>query len=122
MAEIAVFPAKVRQFTQYLGTASEPKKGVARIARLVGTDISKSMGGGVVVYEGLTVEWDLPFDELIVVLEGTMRIHSRGKSYDCRAGDVAWFPAHTPLTYEVADRATVFYALHPVDFAVAKVD
>ena len=114
MAKIAVFPAKKRRFKRYLGKASAPEKGAARIARLVGPDISRSMGGGVVVYERLTVDWDLPFDELIVILEGAMRIRSRGKTYDCGPGDVAWFPAKTPLTYEVPKRVVVFYALHPV--------
>ena len=120
MAEIAVFPAKNRQFSAYLEGASAP--GRARIARLVTADISKSMGGGVVVYENLTAEWDLPFDELIIVLEGAGRIHSNGKSYDCGPGDVAWFPAHTPLTYEVAHRVTVFYALHPISSISSKPD
>ena len=114
MTEIFVFPAKNRRFASYLGDDAAPEKGTARIARLVGTKISKSIGGGVVIYERVKVDWDLPFDELIIVLEGAMRIHSQGKIYDCGPGDVAWFPAHTPLTYDVANRVVVFYALHPV--------
>ena len=114
MAEISVFPAKERRFSRYLGDEAAPEKGGARIARLIGTDISKSMGGGIVVYERLTVDWDLPFDEVIIVLEGAMRIRCQAKTYDCGPGDVAWFPAHTPLTYDVADRVVVFYAKHPV--------
>jgi ethanolamine utilization protein EutQ len=114
MTDISVFPAKDRHFTRYLGNEAEPEKGAARIARLIGTDISKSMGGGVVVYERLTVDWDLPFDEVIIVLEGAMRIRCQGRTYDCGRGDVAWFPARTPLTYDVADRVVVFYAKHPV--------
>jgi ethanolamine utilization protein EutQ (cupin superfamily) len=72
------------------------------------------MGGGVEDYERLTVDRDLPFDELIIVLEGARRVRSKGKTYDCGPGDVAWFLALTPLSYEVVDRAVVFYALHPV--------
>ena len=121
MAEIAVFPASNRLFVRYLGEETAPEKGEAHIARLVGSDVSSSMGGGVVVYERLTVDWDLPFDEMIVVLEGSLRITSQGKTYDCGKGDVAWFPAHTPLSYEVASRAVVFYALHPIDFAKSTV-
>ena len=117
MAEIAIFPAGNRQFVRYLGEETAREKGEAHIARLVGSDVSSSMGGGVVVYERLTVDWDLPFDEMIVVLEGSLRITSQGKTYDCGKGDAAWFPAHTPLSYEVASRAVVFYALHPIDFA-----
>jgi ethanolamine utilization protein EutQ len=114
MAEISVFPAKNRHYARYLGDEAAPEKGAARIARLVGPEISKSMGGGLVIYERLTVDWDLPFDELIIVLEGAMRIRSLGRTYDCGPGDAAWFPAHTPLTYDVPDRVVVFYAKHPV--------
>ena len=114
MAEISIFPANSRCFTRYLGDEAAPEKGAARIARLIGSDISNSMGGGVVIYERLMVDWDLPFDEVIIVLEGAMRIRCQGKTYDCGPGDVAWFPAHTPLTYDVAERVVVFYAKHPV--------
>ena len=118
MADISVFPAKGRRYSPYLGDDAAPDKGSARIARLVGPEISKGMGGGVVIYERVKVDWDLPFDEFIVVLEGAMSIHCQGKRYDCGPGDVAWFPAHTPLTYDVAERVMVCYALHPVGLKV----
>ena len=114
MASISVFSAADRQFEAYLGDASTPEKGGARIARLVGRPNSSSLGGGVVVYERLTVDWNLDFDEMITVIEGGMNIHSGGATYAVVAGDVAWFPAHTPLTYEVADRVVVSYAIWPM--------
>ncbi|WP_395022944.1 cupin domain-containing protein [Dongia sp.] len=112
MSGVTVFPAGTRRFETYL--APSATSGGARIARLVDGDLSQSMGGGVVVYERLTVAWDLPFDEMIVVLEGAMRIHSGGAVHDCGPGDVAWFPAHTALRYEVPERVVVFYATYPI--------
>lgn len=114
MSDVRVFPANGRRFERYLGDEAAPEHGSAQIARLVGPDISKSLGGGVVVYERLRADWVLPFDDLIIVLEGDMRIHSKGQSYSCGPGDVAWFPAHTPLTYEVPSRVVVFYAIYPM--------
>jgi ethanolamine utilization protein EutQ (cupin superfamily) len=114
MPEVTVFPVTERQFEHYLGNASSPGDGVAHIARLVGAGLSNSMGAGVVVYERLTIDWTFAFDEVVIVLEGAMSVRSGETVYDCRAGDVAWFPANQALTYEVADRVVVFYATYPV--------
>jgi ethanolamine utilization protein EutQ (cupin superfamily) len=114
MSEVTVFPLTERRFEYYLGNASSPGGGVARIARLVGASLSSSIGAGVVVYERLTIDWTFAFDEVVIVLEGAMSVRSGDKVYECRAGDVAWFPANQALTYEVADRVVVFYATYPV--------
>lgn len=114
MAEIKCFKASERVFETYMGDPAAPEHNYARIAKLVGPEISRSMGGGVVTYRGLTAPWTLPFDEFVIVLDGAFRVTSAGVSYDCVPGDVLWFPAHTPLTYEVADFVTLFYAKHPV--------
>ncbi len=111
---ISVFSAADRQFETYLGDEAMPEKGGARIARLIGRSNSTSIGGGVVVYDRVTVDWDLPFDEMITVIEGAMKVHSGGKTHTLAPGDIAWFPAHTPLTYEVSDRVVVSYAIWPM--------
>lgn len=111
---ISVFTSKDRQFETYFGDEAAPEKGGARIARLIGQANSVSIGGGVVVYDRVTVDWDLPFDEMITVIEGGLKVHSGGKAYALLPGDVAWFPAHTPLTYEVPDRVVVSYAIWPM--------
>jgi ethanolamine utilization protein EutQ (cupin superfamily) len=73
---------------------SSPEDGLARIARLVGANLSSSLGAGVVVYERMTIDWKLGFDEVVVVLEGAMLVRSGDKVYECRPGDIAWFPAN----------------------------
>jgi ethanolamine utilization protein EutQ len=110
---IKVFKSNDREFVRYLGDDTAPEKGSARISRLIGSSNSSSIGGGVFIYERITVDWVLPFDEMITVIEGTMRIHSGGASYDLNPCDVAWFPARTPLTYEVTERVIVSYAIYP---------
>jgi ethanolamine utilization protein EutQ (cupin superfamily) len=113
-AMISVFKSSDRTFVRYLGDDAAPEKGSAKIARLITSSNSSSIGGGVVIYERVTVDWNLPFDEMITVIEGAMHIHSDGASYDLGPGDVAWFPAGTPLTYEVQNRVVVSYAIHPL--------
>lgn len=114
MAAISVFHAADRQSETYLGDPAHPEKGGARIARLIGQTNSTSMAGGVVIYERLTVSWDLDFDEMITIVDGSMTIRSGGAAYIMKHGDVAWFPAHTDLTYDVADRVVVSYAVFPM--------
>ncbi len=89
--------------------------GKATIARLVGPDISTSMGAGIATFDGCSIEWTVLYDELIVVLEGTFRLVAGDKTYSCTPGDVLWIPENTPIKYE-GDKAMVFYALHPVDW------
>jgi ethanolamine utilization protein EutQ len=103
-----------RRFETYLGDDTAPELGGARIARLVGPSNNTSMAGGIVIYEHTTVVWDLSFDEMITLLEGGMLVHSGGESYSLAFGDMAWFPAHTPLTYEVPERVVVSYAIWPM--------
>lgn len=113
--KISVFRLSDRNFVRYLGGADPDKPdGNAWIARLVGADLSDTMGAGVVIYEKVTVDWQLTFDEVITLMEGKLRIHSAGSTFDLVPGDMAWFPAHTPLTYEVNDRAVVSYAVYPM--------
>jgi ethanolamine utilization protein EutQ (cupin superfamily) len=64
------------------------------------------MGAGVVTYEQISMDRNLPFDDLITITEGSVRIHSDGKTFELSAGDLAWFPAQAALTYEVAEKVT----------------
>jgi ethanolamine utilization protein EutQ len=92
--------------------------GKATIARLIGPDISHSMGAGIAIFDGCSIEWTVLYDEVIVVLEGAFRLRigeNSERTIDARPGDVIWLPENTPLRYE-GDKAKVFYALHPVDW------
>jgi len=92
--------------------------GKATIARLVGPEQSHTMGAGVAVFDGCSIEWTVLYDEVIVVLEGKfrLRIGKEGERViEAAPGDVIWLPENTPLRYE-GDKAKVFYALYPVDW------
>ena len=107
---VVQFKKSERSFAPYGGPP-----GAATIARLVGPDISKSMGAGIASFDGCSIEWTVLYDELIVVLEGTFRLVVGDKTFTCTPGDVLWITENTPLKYE-GDAAVVFYALSPVDW------
>lgn len=104
------FKASARVFEPY---GDDPAK--ASIARLVGSETSSSMGAGIARFDDCSIEWTVLYDELIVTLEGEFRLRVGDTVHVARPGDVLWVPANTALAYE-GKGATVFYALHPVDW------
>lgn len=93
--------------------------GTASIARLVGPEVSRTMGIGLAAFDGCAVEWTVLYDEMIVVLEGVFRLGVEGpdgqRDIVAHPGDVIWIPEKTPIVYK-GDKAVVCYALHPVDW------
>lgn len=110
MAETLHFKRTEMQFDKYGGPP-----GTAEICRLVGPDVSKTMGVGVAKFDDCSIEWTVLYDEVIVVLEGEFRLRLPDRVVDGRPGDVIWIPENTPLRYE-GKKAVVCYALHPVDW------
>ena len=108
MSKVQHFSANDMRFEAYGGPP-----GKAEIARLVGPEMSTSMGAGIATFDGCSIEWTVLYDELIVVLEGTFRLRIGGedkRTIEAKPGDVIWLPENTPLHYE-GDKAKVFYAL-----------
>ena len=110
MSEVKVFKAADMAFAPYGGPPGE-----ATIARLVGPEISQSMGAGIATFDDCSIAWTVLYDEVIVVLEGAFRLRIGHKTHDLGPGDVIWLPENTPLRYE-GKGARVFYALSPVDW------
>ncbi len=110
MSEVRVFKASDRAFEPYGGPP-----GKATIARLIGPEISHSMGAGVATFDDCSVAWTVLYDEVIVVLEGAFRLRTGNVAHDMAPGDVIWLPENTELAYE-GKGAKVFYALSPVDW------
>jgi ethanolamine utilization protein EutQ len=92
--------------------------GTASIARLVTDTTSKTMGAGVITFDGCSIEWTVLYDEAVVVLEGVVRLRT-GDGYrqviEAKPGDVIWIPENTSFKYE-GERAKIFYAVYPVDW------
>lgn len=109
MAEVRHFKRGAMRFEAYGGPP-----GAATIARLVGPEVSRTMGAGLATFDGCSIEWTVLYDEVIVVLDGLFRLRLGARLVEAGPGDVIWIPEGTALRYE-GERATVFYALHPVD-------
>lgn len=89
--------------------------GKATIARLVGPDLSKTMGAGIATFDGCSIEWTVLYDEMIVVIEGLFRLRAGKQVIEGGPGDVIWIPEKTAIVYE-GEKSVVCYALYPVDW------
>ena len=113
MGEALHFRAGEMRFEPY----GEPP-GLATIARLIGPDMSRTMGAGIASFDGCSIKWTVLYDEVIVVLEGRFRLrigNNDERMIEASPGDVIWLPENTPLKYQ-GDGAKVFYALYPADW------
>ena len=111
MSEVRHFQQSALQFQSYAGEPVER----AAICRLIGPTDSQTMGAGLACFDGVSIEWTVLYDELIVVLEGHFRLRLADRVIEASPGDVIWVPERTPLAYE-GEKARVFYALYPVDW------
>ncbi|MCY1423468.1 Ethanolamine utilization protein EutQ [compost metagenome] len=111
MSDVIHFQQSELQFQSYGGLPTER----AAICRLIGPGDSQTMGAGLARFDDCSIEWTVLYDELIVVLDGHFRLRLADRVIDARPGDVIWVPERTPLAYE-GEKATVFYALYPVDW------
>lgn len=110
MTEVKHFKRKDTKFDAY---GAGPGKG--GIARLVGPETSKTMGAGLAMFDGCSIEWTVLYDEMIVVIEGRFRLVLKDRTIEAGPGDVIWIPENTWLKYE-GDKSLVCYALYPVDW------
>jgi ethanolamine utilization protein EutQ len=81
---------------------------------VVDASISESMTTGLARYaKGVSNEWTLDYDEIIVVLKGVFTIHSEGKSSTSNPGDFFFITRGTSLTYQADEAALVLYVTYP---------
>lgn len=90
--------------------------GKSTLARIIGPEVSRTLGAGMATFDGAHVEWTVLYDEVIVCLKGVFRLRVGKEVFEALPGDVIWVPENTALAYE-GDGAEVFYALYPVDWA-----
>ncbi|MCW2241592.1 AraC family ligand binding domain-containing protein [Azospirillum canadense] len=89
--------------------------GTATIARLIGPDISTTIGAGLATFDSTSIAWTVLYDEVVVGIEGAFRLRTGDTVHEVGPGDVLWIPKGTALRYE-GSAALVFYALYPVDW------
>lgn len=83
---------------------------------LVSKEESK-MSAGFLIIENSKFDWELTYEELDYVIEGTLTVEINGKTYTAHAGDVLFVPSGSKVVWGSPDKAKVFYATYPANWA-----
>lgn len=88
----------------------------AYFQELVNKDESH-MSAGFLVIDHSEFEWELTYEEIDYVIEGTLTVTIDGKTYSAHAGDVLFVPSGSKVIWGSPDKARVFYATYPANWA-----
>lgn len=75
------------------------------------------MSSGFLSLEKSSFEWELTYDEVDYVIEGTLEITINGKKFTAHAGDVLSVPAGSKVIWGSPDKCKLFYATYPANWA-----
>ncbi len=78
---------------------------------------SPSMCSGFMTVEDSAFSWELKYEEMDYVIEGTLDIIVNGKTYRGTAGDVFYIPRNTTVTFSSPDNAKFFFVTYPANWA-----
>jgi ethanolamine utilization protein EutQ len=76
-----------------------------------------SMSAGFLTIEKSSFEWDLCYEEIDYVIEGTLTVEINGKTFTAYAGDVLCVPSGSKVVWGSPDKARVFYTTYPANWA-----
>lgn len=79
-----------------------------------------NLAAGFMTFEASRLPWQLAYDEVDYVVEGTFTIQAGGKTYTAGPGDVLYIPKDTRVVFGSPGRAKVFYVTYPANWAELK--
>ena len=88
----------------------------AAAAQVCGTEDMSELASGYGRLTNARFPWTIKYDEILIVLEGELTVHTNGTSLTAGQFDSIWLPKGTSLEYE-AENALIVYAIHPANWA-----
>lgn len=88
---------------------------MAQLAEICGTRDGTELGAGYARLTNARINWTVKYDEVLVVVEGKVRVHTKHGVLEAGPRDTVWLPEGTELTYE-AENALIVWAIHPADW------
>jgi ethanolamine utilization protein EutQ len=79
-------------------------------------DQSPRLGCGVMEMTASTFDWFLKYDEVDVVLEGSLSIVIGDRTMTADKGDIVFIPRDTAIKFSVPDHARFIYMTYPADW------
>ena len=75
------------------------------------------ISAGFLVIDHSEFPWELTYEEIDYVIEGTLTVTIDGKKYTAHAGDVLFVPSGSKVIWGAPDKARIFYATYPANWA-----
>jgi ethanolamine utilization protein EutQ len=76
-----------------------------------------SMSAGFLTIEKSSFEWELCYEEIDYVIEGTLTITINGKTFTAYPGDVISIPSGSKVVWSSPDKAKLFYTTYPANWS-----
>ncbi len=89
---------------------------MTKAATVSGPEDGTRLGSGYVKLTQAEIPWTVKYDEVILVLEGSLTVRTADGDLAVEPHQSIWLPKGTALTY-VAEDALVFFAIEPADWA-----
>lgn len=90
----------------------------AAAAQVCGADDMSELASGFGRLTNARFPWTIKYDEILIVLEGELTVHTADGVFTAGPFDTIWLPEGTELEYE-AENALIAYAIHPANWADA---
>lgn len=87
----------------------------AKVVEICGTAKGTELGTGFGRFTNATIPWKIKYDEVLLVLEGSVTVETDAGSFTAGPKDCVWLPKGTDLVYK-AESALVYYAIHPANW------
>jgi ethanolamine utilization protein EutQ len=78
---------------------------------------SPNMASGFMTLEDTSFSWDLKYEEIDYIVEGTLEMTVNGKTYRGEAGDVFYLPKDTTVTFSTPNKVKFFFVTYPANWA-----
>ncbi|WP_248477110.1 cupin domain-containing protein [Tepidibacter aestuarii] len=76
-----------------------------------------SMSAGFLTIDHSKFDWELTYQEIDYVIEGTVTVTIDGKTLTAYPGDVLYVPSGSKVTWGSNDKAKLFYVTYPANWA-----
>ena len=90
--------------------------GRVEIAENVTSAISSGMAGAWVLFEECSLDYEMPYDDLLYVVQGQLVIRTPNGEVTGDVGEALWVPKGVHVTFEANELTIVFCATYPVNW------
>lgn len=75
------------------------------------------MSAGFLTIEKSSFDWELCYEEIDIILEGSLSITINGETYHAHQGDVLFVPKGSKVTWSSAEYVKLFYVTYPANWS-----